>query len=188
MNGYARRLAAVAMLAIAAAQADAEGYGIGSPASAADIAAWDRDVNAAGVGLPPGSGTAAEGAAVYQAQCAACHGPAGEGGPYDRLVSPFAADNDFGGDYSVRRTIGNFWPYATTLYDYVQRAMPLTAPGSLTPDEVYALVAYLLSANGIIGAHQPVDAGNLASIRMPARDLFFWSAESRQLEAQPLPH
>lgn len=149
-------------------------YGLGHPASTTEIAALDIDVNPAGVGLPPGQGTSATGEPTYAAKCAACHGPAGEGiAPSPRLVgNDPAAGFAFASDAKALKTIGNYWPYATTLYDYVHRAMPLTAPGSLTPDETYGLVAFLLSRNGIIPATMVIDAKSLPGIVMPARRYF----------------
>ena len=138
-------------------------FGLGRAATAAEIKAWDIDVMPDGDGLPPGRGTPAGGAKIYARQCAACHGPSGTEGPFDRLV---------GRDRAPGRTIGNYWPYATTLYDYIHRAMPLGAPGSLTPDEVYSLVAYLLWRNEIIEATAVIDGRTLPGVVMPARDRF----------------
>lgn len=147
---------------------------LGRPASAAWVAALDIDANAAGAGLPRGRGTYAEGAALYAARCAACHGAKGEGlGPYPRLVGP-PGDSSFrfGTDPAIVKTIGNYWPYATTLYDYIHRTMPFDAPGSLRPPEVYGLVAYLLAENRVIGRDAVVDARTLPAVRMPARGRF----------------
>ena len=137
--------------------------GLGRAATAAEIKAWDIDVMPDGEGLPPGSGTPAGGAKIYARKCAACHGPSGTEGPFDRLV---------GRDQALVRTIGNYWPYATTVYDYIYRAMPLGAPGSLVPDEVYSLVAYLLWRNEIIPETAVIDARTLPRVVMPARDRF----------------
>jgi mono/diheme cytochrome c family protein len=148
--------------------------GLGAPASPARVAAMDIDVNGAGRGLPPGRGGHAAGAAVYAARCASCHGARGEGmATYPPLVGP-RADSTFGFGTDVKRvkTPGNYWPYATTLYDYIHRAMPYDAPGSLRPDEVYGLVAYLLAENGVIARSAVMDARTLPAVRMPARDRF----------------
>jgi cytochrome c len=159
----------------AAETAPAVRFGLGEPASPAQIAAVDVDVATAGHGLPPGHGSALEGEALFRAKCAACHGPAGQGIPplYPALVGreprngfPFAQDARF------VKTIGNYWPYATTLFDYIRRAMPFIAPGSLTNDEVYTLTAYLLAANGIIAPAAVLDSAALVRVRMPARDRF----------------
>ena len=149
-------------------------YGLGRTPSAADIAAIDIDANASGVGLPAGQGTAAAGAAVYMQKCAACHGAKGEGIEKNpRLIGREPPPGFvFAADAKAPKTIGNYWPYATTLYDYMHRTMPFTAPGSLTPDETYSLVAFLLSENGIIPATTTLDAKTLAAVKMPARPHF----------------
>jgi cytochrome c len=154
-------------------------YGVGRAATAQEVAAWDVDVDTSGHGLPPGRGTAAEGAAVYAAQCASCHGAKGEGqGTFPKLVQPAALDSatrdsfPFDRDFKIPKTVGNYWPYATTLYDYVHRAMPYAAPGSLSPDETYAVVAYLLAANHVIADSAVMDARTLPRVVMPARRHF----------------
>lgn len=149
-------------------------FGFGRPATKAEIAAWDRDVRPDGEGLPAGSGRVGDGAQIYAAKCAVCHGATGVEGPNDRLVR--AADEGFprGDDANSwqQRTIGNYWPYATTVFDYIWRSMPQNMPGSLTADEVYALTAYLLWRNGIVEESADLNATNLADILMPARDQF----------------
>ena len=149
-------------------------YGLGRPATAEQIAAIDIDVNPAGTGLPPGEGTASAGAAIFAQKCAVCHGPHGEGqGPYPQLIGRVPPPGfAFATDVKAPKTIGNYWPYATTVYDYVHRAMPFNAPGSLTPSETYGIVAYLLSANGIIPASAVMNAKSLPAVRMPARSHF----------------
>lgn len=148
--------------------------GLGTRASPALLASIDIDANAQGVGLPEGRGTYAEGAALYLARCASCHGVRGEGmAANPRLVS--AAEDTgfaFGNDPKLVKTPGNYWPHATTLYDYIHRAMPYNAPGSLRPGETYALVAYLLAENGVIPRTAVMDARSLPAVRMPARDRF----------------
>ncbi|MGY2047874.1 c-type cytochrome [Methylobacterium sp. JK268] len=149
----------------------AEGPGphrLGRPADPAAIAAWDIDVRADGAGLPPGRGSVAEGRALFASRCAGCHGAAGEGGAADRLV---------GGRGTLAsakpvRTVGSYWPYATTLFDYVRRAMPFDAPQSLANPEVYAVSAYLLHLNGILPADAVLDAESLPRVAMPNRDGF----------------
>jgi cytochrome c len=149
-------------------------YDVGRPATQSEIAAWDIDVNPSGNGLPTGRGTAEEGARVYAAKCAACHGAAGEGLP----AGPALVGRDpregfpFGQSLKYVRTVGNYWPYATTLYDYINRAMPATSPGSLLPDEIYGVVAWILSRNDIIPPTAVMDAASLPQVRMPARDRF----------------
>ena len=149
-------------------------YGFGHEPTAAEIAALNIDVNPTGVGLPPGRGTVATGEATYAMKCAACHGPSAEGiGPNPRLVgNDPPAGFAFANDVKAAKTIGNYWPYATTLYDYIHRAMPLTSPGSLTPDETYGLIAFLLNRNGIVPANIVIDAKSLPGIAMPARRYF----------------
>lgn len=158
-----RRLALAAALCATHAVALAAPYGFGQPATDAAIAAWNIDVDANGRGLPPGRGSVAQGQAVYAQKCAACHGANGEGKPADALV---------GGSGSLTaakavKTVGSFWPYATTLYDFIYRAMPYTAPQSLSPDEVYAVTAWLLNRNGIVPADAVLDARSLPRVQMP---------------------
>lgn len=140
-------------------------FGFGRPATPRDIATLNTAITPDGKGLPPGSGTARQGKAIYAVKCAACHGKTGVEGPYTRLVGPM-------GDTTHAKTIGNYWPYATTLFDYTRRAMPYYTPGSLTDDEVYSLTAFLLSANRIIDSTTVITAKNLAAISMPAKKLF----------------
>lgn len=150
-------------------------YGFGRPATAEEIRLADTDVTPEGHGLPHDSGTVAAGGIIYEKRCASCHGPTGTEGPFDRLVGREPGDSfNFGRDPKLltRRTIGSYWPYATTLYDFINRAMPFDAPGSLEPREVYAVVAYLLNRNGIIGADAVINDRTLPLIRMPARDRF----------------
>lgn len=141
---------------------------VGQPATAEDIRRWNIDVAPNGDGLPPGRGTTRQGAGVYAAKCAKCHGASGTEGPMDRLV---------GGQRTLAtsapvKTIGSYWPYATTLYDYIQRAMPFDAPQSLTPEEVYSVTAWLLHQNGIIAEDVVIDAATLPAIQMPNRHGF----------------
>ena len=146
---------------------------IGRAATPEEIKAFDIDVNPAGAGLPAGSGTAVQGAAVFAKQCASCHGPKGEGmPPIPKLVSAEPTNFAFGDDPKLTKTIGNYWPYATTLYDYINRAMPFATPGVLPPSDVYSVVAFLLAENGIIKATDVMDASTLPKVKMPARDRF----------------
>ena len=150
-------------------------FGFGTLATPEEIRRADTDVTPWGHGLPHDSGTVAEGEAVYTARCVACHGASGTEGPFDRLVGREPADSfPYGRDPGLlgRRTIGSYWPYATTLYDFVNRAMPLDAPGSLPPHDVYAVVAYLLYRNGIVGADAVMSDRTLPQVRMPARGRF----------------
>lgn len=155
-----------------------EPWGVGRAATDAEVAAWDLDVNSRGYGLPVGRGTHADGVAVYAQKCAMCHGARGEGvgtgtSAIPRLISREPREGfPFGESLQHVRTVGNYWPYATTLYDYMQRAMPLDAPGSLTPDELYSLTAFLLAENEIIARDAIIDARSLPEVRMPARGRF----------------
>ncbi|MEZ4416823.1 MAG: cytochrome c [Gemmatimonadota bacterium] len=166
-DGATGRAAAPAA-APAASQTPPEQWGLGSHAVDSFVVAWDRDVRPDGVGLPPGRGTAREGAALFQDLCASCHGPEGEGmGINPALVGRGTAEERF-----RARSIGEFWPYSTTLYDYIRRSMPQTAPGSLQPDQIYSLVAWLLAENDRIGPDDVVDASSLPAVPMPGRERF----------------
>lgn len=148
-------------------------YALGRPVTAEEIARWDVDVMPDGEGLPEGSGTVEAGRLLYFERCQGCHGAMGRNGPFDVLAGRLPDDEfPFALDRSVRRTIGNYWPWATTLFDYTRRAMPLDRPGSLEDDEVYALTAYLLHLNDLLEEGSTLDRHNLASIVMPARDRF----------------
>ena len=180
-GGPAQAQAAGGPEAAGAAQPQDGRFGFGRPATAEDIAAWDIDVMPDGAGLPDGSGTAATGAPVYAAQCAVCHGAAGEGGVADRLVGYDPASTPpFGPRYEAWRagrddvafSVGNYWPYATTLFDYIRRAMPSGAPGTLTADEVYGLVAWILAENGIVAPDAVMNVETLPAVEMPARGVF----------------
>lgn len=161
--------ALAAALAVGTAVA-AEGPNLGQPITAQELAAWDISIGPDGAGLPAGKGTPKEGEAVYAAKCQACHGEKGAGQPNDRLVG---GQGTLAGDQAPVKTVGSFWPYATTLFDYVRRAMPLPEPQTLTPDEVYAVAAYILNLNGIIGATDVINAETLPKVKMPNRDNFF---------------
>ena len=151
-----------------------ERYGLGQPATTARLIALDIDANASGAGLPAGRGTHADGAVTYAQKCASCHGVKGEGiAPNPQLIGAEPRDSfPFGRDVKLPKTVGNYWPYATTLYDYIHRAMPLTAPESLKPDEVYGLVAFLLAENGLVPKTAVIDAASLPKVQMPARKHF----------------
>ena len=151
-----------------ATSAQADGPNLGQPASPTEITAWDISIGPDGAGLPPGSGTPQQGEKVYAAKCVGCHGERGEGKPNDQLVGGIGS---LTGGQPVK-TVGSFWPYATTLFDYVRRAMPLNAPKSLSDDEVYAVAAYILQLNGIIGDDDIMNAQTLPLVKMPNRDGF----------------
>ena len=154
-------------LAIAAGAALAESPRLGKPISQADLAEWDINILPDGSNLPPGGGKAADGAKVYAEKCTLCHGDHGQGARAARLIGgPAKASLDGG------KTIANYWPYATTLFDFIRRAMPLNQPRSLTDQEVYGLVAYLLAENKLIGENDEINASTLPKVRMPNRDNF----------------
>lgn len=161
--------------------------GIGRPATAQEVAALDVDVMPDGTGLPPGQGTVAEGQAVYAARCAGCHGRTGTEGPNDVLVGREPRSGfGFSLNPALPHTVGNYWPYATTLFDYIRRAMPAPAPGSLTNPEVYALTAFLLHANEIVPADAVMNAETLPRVVMPARPHFVPDTRrTQQLPASP---
>jgi cytochrome c len=152
-----------------------ESPNLGREATPAQIAGWDISVAPDGVGLPPGKGTSATGSAVYEQKCQVCHGEKGAGQPNDRLV---------GGQGTLAsktpvRTIGSYWPYATTIFDYVRRSMPYVQPHSLSDDEVYAVTAYLLNLNGIIGENDEMNAQTLPKVKMPNQPNFIVVYPSR---------
>ena len=174
-------LGALGCVAIATAQSPAGSqapkapatFGIGRPATQAEIAARDIDVGPDGAGLPQGKGTAAEGATIYAARCAGCHGKTGKEGPNDALVGRIPNDEfPFARDPRAPKTIGSYWPYATTVFDYIRRAMPPDKPGSLTDEEVYNLTAFLLAQNDLIPQDAVIDATSLPKVKMPAREHF----------------
>lgn len=147
--------------------------GIGRVATVDEIAKIDIDVRPDGKGLPDGKGTVAEGANVYAAKCASCHGKNGEGASAERLVATDAGKNfDFATNPKLVKAVGNYWPYATTLYDYTYRAMPFMQPGTLTADETYAVTAYILALNRIVPEDAVIDRASLPKVKMPARDRF----------------
>jgi mono/diheme cytochrome c family protein len=164
-----RLVTATASLLVLSSAAIAEGPGLGRVASPDEIASWDISIGPDGAGLPPGRGTPKQGETVYAEKCVACHGEKGGGKPNDQLVG---GRGSLSGDQPPVKTVGSFWPYATTLFDYIRRAMPLNAPKSLSDDEVYAVSAYILQLNGIIGQGDAMDAQTLPQVRMPNRDGF----------------
>jgi cytochrome c len=170
------KVAAGAALFASASLAATPSPNLGRAPNSAELSAIDISITPDGRGLPTGSGTVDQGAAVYTAKCQACHGANGVGGPNDRLT---------GGIGSLAspkpvKTVASYWPYATTVFDYVRRAMPITAPQSLSNDEVYAVTAYLLSVDGIVPKDARLDATSLPQVRMPNRDGFVsWEPKER---------
>jgi cytochrome c len=143
-------------------------YDFGRPATPGEVKLWDIDVRPDGTGLPQGAGTVTHGKEVYRDNCEVCHGTNGEGGIKDRLVG---GEGSLGSSKPLK-TVGSYWPYATTVFDYIRRAMPYPIPGSLSADDTYAVTAYILSLNGIIPADAKLDRDNLPKIKMPNRDGF----------------
>jgi len=159
--------AGMAALALSVGAALAESPHLGKPITQADLAEWDINILPDGTNLPPGSGKAADGAKIFAEKCVACHGEGGKGGIAARVIGgPPKATLDGG------KTIANYWPYATTVFDFIRRSMPFTQPRSLTDQEVYALTAYLLAANKLIGEGDEVNATTLPKVAMPNRGNF----------------
>src|SRR3981081_1189486 len=164
-----RELYIAAFALMVASHAQAQGpYVIGRSATPAAIAGWNIEIHRYGNNLPPGSGSVSHGREVFDQQCAACHGAKGGGGIGDQLV---------GGQGTLAtpkpvRTVGSYWPYAPTLFDYIRRAMPQNAPQSLSNQDVYAVAAYILNMNGLVPADATLDARTLSAIKMPNRGMF----------------
>lgn len=149
-------------------QAEKSGPNLGRAASEDLIKNWNIDVFPDGEGLPAGNGNAVTGKRVYEAHCLSCHGVEGEGGSADELAGARHSLTDNPPD----KTIGTYWPYATTVFDFTRRAMPLNAPGSLSHDQLYAVTAYLLYLNGIIKETDIINAETLPKVEMPNREGF----------------
>ena len=163
---YVAVLAVLALAAAPRAQAQSP-YRIGRPATPAEIAGWNIDIDRDGTNLPSGRGSVSRGHKVFDQQCAGCHGAKGEGGVGDKLV---------GGQGTLAtpkpiRTVGSYWPYAPTLFDYIRRAMPQNAPQSLSNEDVYAVCAYILNLNGLLPSDAALDAKTLSAIEMPNRSM-----------------
>lgn len=161
-------LSIAAMVACAAPTLVAQTYGVGRPATADEVAAWDVTIGPQGSELPAGSGTAKDGAQVYEVRCKECHGDQGMGGDHAALV---------GNPEQLKqtpplKTVGSYWPYATTLFDYTRRAMPFEEPGTLSADQVYAVTAYILHLNGLVAEDDVLDRESLPGVVMPNRDGF----------------
>ena len=162
-------IAASGLLMVSAVAFAAESPNLGQVGTPEEIASWDISIGPDGVGLPPGSGTPKQGEAVYAGKCVTCHGEKGAGKPNDQLAG---GQGTLPGDKPPVKTVGSFWPYATTVFDYVRRAMPYDESKSLSNDEVYAVVAYILNLNGIIADNDTMDQQTLRKVKMPNRDGF----------------
>jgi cytochrome c len=179
-------LLATGLLAAASSFASAAetGYfGYGTAATPAQIAGWDIDARGEdGTGLPPGKGTVDRGADVYAEQCAACHGTFGEGeGRFPKLVGGVGSLRD----ERPEPTVGSYWPFAPTLWDYINRAMPMPAPHTLSADDVYALTAYILSLNDLVPNDFVADRNSLPKVKMRNRDNFIWTDARPDTAAAP---
>lgn len=169
-------------VAVVSSLAQAQAVDFGRPATPDEIKPWDIDARSDGEGLPDGSGTATAGKQIFADNCSGCHGDQGQGGIKDRLVG---GQGTLASDHPIK-TVGSYWPYATTLFDYIHRAMPYQAPGSLSNHEYYALTAYILNLNGIIGADVRIDKASLSKLQMPNRDGFipefeFWKITNSRM-------
>ncbi len=171
------KILAASVMAVGAMASTALAYDFGRPATPEEIKLWDIDVRPDGKGLPDGSGTVAHGKTIFADNCAVCHGEGGVGGINDRL---FGGQGTLASDKPIK-TVGSFWPYATTLFDYVRRAMPYPAPESLSDDDTYAVVAYILNLNDLLPADGKLDKASLPKIKMPNRDGFIPEPEFRTI-------
>ncbi len=180
MSTYNVVLAASAAMSVLLANGlVSAGPDLGREATPAEVTGWDISIPPDGSGLPPGSGTSAKGAVVYADKCLSCHGEGGTDGPVD----PFPLVGGIGtlASEAPVKTVGSYWPYATTLFDYTRRAMPYDSPMSLTDDEAYAVTAYILALNGIIPEDAEMNAETLPKVEMPNRNGFdsYWPAPDR---------
>jgi len=169
MRKFLAAAAPAALFALASPAFAQQSPNLGKAISVEDLASWDISIGPDGAGLPSGSGTVKQGEAVFVAKCQACHGEKGAGTPNDRLVG---GQGSLPGDKPPVKTVGSYWPYATTLFDYIRRAMPFNESKSLTSDEVYGVVAYLLNLNGVVPEGETMDAQTLPKVTMPNREGF----------------
>jgi len=162
-------------LCIVAGPALADGPGLGKPLNESDIAAWDISIEPDGKGLPPGGGTPAQGGRIFAEKCATCHGPEGKGGVAGVTAAPLpplVGGGPITDISAAMKRIANFWPHSTTLFDYIRRSMPWQQPMTLSNDEVYALTAYILALNKLIGDNDTMNGQTLPKVQMPNRDGF----------------
>lgn len=171
MSTFRLGSACIIALQFGACSAFAQTPGLGKPIAESDVKAWDIAVLPDGSNLPPGSGTPAQGSRIYAEKCSACHGEGGKGGVAPG-AGPLAGGAPLTNGIETAKTIVNYYAYATTVFDYIRRAMPFNAPRSLSDDEVYALTAYILALNKLIGEGDAMDAKTLPSLKMPNRDNF----------------
>ncbi len=165
--------AGIALMTATAALAQAPSYSkVGRTPTKQEIEAWDISVGPDGKGLPAGHGTAKEGAAIFADKCAVCHGPEGQGGKIGPRVIGGIADTETLTTLKPVRSVGGYWPYATSVWDYIRRAMPRSQSGTLTPNEVYSLTAFILSKSKIIPEEQVLDEKTLPKVQMPNRNGF----------------
>jgi cytochrome c len=169
MSTHSALAVAIVFVGAATLAAQSPKFGVGRPPTPDEVRGLGAAIAPDGDGLPGGSGTVAQGRTVYAARCASCHGPSGEGGGVGAAL--------VGGKGTLAtprplKTVGSFWPQATTVWDYVNRAMPFDQPGLLKPEEVYAVVAYILNLNGIIAEDVVMNASTLPTVKMPNRDGF----------------
>src|SRR5436853_7333153 len=176
MSTHNAALAAACALGLFSSVALAQSPNLGKVITPEEVAPWDISVSPDGAGLPPGSGTPKQGGAVYAAKCVACHGEKGAGKPNDALVGGIGS---LAGAKPPLKTVGSFWPYATTIFDYVRRSMPYNESKTLTNDEVYAVVAYVLQLNGVVGENDTIEASTLPQVKMPNRDGFVTFARGK---------
>jgi cytochrome c len=169
MRKFLAAAAPAALFALASPAFAQQSPNLGKAVSAEDLASWDISIGPDGAGLPSGSGTVKQGEAIFMAKCQACHGEKGAGTPNDRLVG---GQGSLPGDKPPVKTVGSYWPYATTLFDYIRRAMPYNESKSLTGDEVYGVVAYLLNLNGVIPESETMNAQSLPKVTMPNHEGF----------------
>jgi cytochrome c len=163
------------VLCLVAGPALADEPGLGKPLNEADIAVWDISIEPDGKGLPPGGGTPAQGRPIFAEKCAACHGPEGKGGVTGVTAAPLpplVGGGPITDISAAMKRIANFWPYSTTLFDYIRRSMPWQQPMALSNDEVYALTAYILALNKLIGDNDTINSQTLPKVKMPNRDGF----------------
>ena len=180
------RLVTLVLLLGGVALAQSPRYGIGTPSSPEELRTWDISIGPTGEELPPGRGTAKDGAPVFKQKCAVCHGATGTGGPAPILKAPPAATADI---WERPRVLPLRSPFATTVWDYINRAMPLNRERTLTADEVYALTAFLLNLNGVIPEDTVLDQQSLPKVKMPIGDAWAglpdWKPKTRRLEGYP---